>query len=53
MAAPFGQKSPEKAIFDLANCESSPIIGVFVAFFNEKTIKTHKYNRLPGIRRKY
>jgi hypothetical protein len=35
-----------RAIFYPANCVSSPIIVVFMAFFNEKTMKTHKCNRL-------
>ncbi|MDR0706672.1 MAG: hypothetical protein LBF60_02165, partial [Treponema sp.] len=53
------QKSPEKAIFYLANRQAEtakktkfsrgPFIGVFMVFFNEKTIKIYKRNRPPGV----
>jgi hypothetical protein len=35
-----------QAIFTLQTAKACPIIVVFTAFFNEKTVKTYTYNRL-------
>jgi hypothetical protein len=43
MATPFGQKSPEKAIFTLQTAKACPTIVVFV---EQSDTKTYKYNRL-------